>query len=214
MIDIETVDAKPSSAVASFGAVPFDPYNGTVDVENAREWTINVPDQIRLGRTIDPGTVAWWFLQSEEARKSIIPGLNGKATPFTVFATEFDDWLKERGLVKSNSLKVWSHGATFDVVIMTDLYRTFNRTAPWRYVNARDTRTIFDIFKPEQVQYGTAHRAVDDAIKQAIMVCESYQKHKGSNNKIELPTIVESEGLPPYISRSEYFQSKEIMSNV
>ncbi len=70
----------------------------------------------------------------------------------------------------------WSHGATFDLVIIEDILRQLNRPLPWNYWQLRDTRTLFDLgFDPEMPQ-GQKHDALQDAIRQAIGVQNVFSK--------------------------------------
>jgi exodeoxyribonuclease VIII len=208
MIDMETFGTKPNAAVATFGAVKFDPKANTVDISTSREWTLNVPHQMKMGRMMDPGTVAWWMTQSEEARSVVLPALNGKGIETKEFLLMFNDWLVEHGWTSKNPIKIWSHGATFDIVISTSMYDSVELNPPWRYVNARDTRTIFDMFKPKPVSYGVAHKAVDDAIKQAYMVNECYQLLLGNASKPDINPVANeaTPTLPPLMTRAAFEQ--------
>lgn len=208
MIDMETFGTKPNAAVATFGAVKFDPKANTVDISTSCEWTLNVPHQMKMGRQMDPGTVAWWMTQSEEARSVVLPALTGKGLTTQVFLEMFTEWLVKNGWTNKNPIKIWSHGATFDIVIATSLYDDIDLTTPWRYVNARDTRTIFDMFKPKPISYGVAHKAVDDAIKQAYMVCECYQLLLGNTSKPDIQPVANEAtfSLPPLMTRAAFDQ--------
>jgi hypothetical protein len=208
MIDMETFGTKPDAAVATVGVVVFDPKTQTVDTDNGVEWALSIPDQIRLGRKIDPSTVAWWMNQSEDARKVVIPPLNGKGMSVEGFCDSFDAWLVDRGASPKNPIKIWSHGATFDIVLGTSLYNNIDREPKWRYVNARDTRTIFEMFNPTPVKYGVAHKALDDAIKQAMMVNECYQLREGKGSEGTAKPIVNdlSKRLPPVMTREQFAQ--------
>ena len=72
----------------------------------------------------------------------------------------------------------WSHGATFDLVIIENLYRQLGRPVPWNYWQLRDTRTLFDLgFSPDMPQ-GGKHDALQDAIRQSVGVQNIYSKMK------------------------------------
>jgi exodeoxyribonuclease VIII len=72
----------------------------------------------------------------------------------------------------------WSHGATFDLVIIENLYRQLGKNLPWQYWQLRDTRTLFDLgFDPDMPQ-GSKHDALQDAIRQAVGVQNIYTKMK------------------------------------
>ena len=71
---------------------------------------------------------------------------------------------------------VWSHGATFDLVIIENIYRQLGKNLPWQYWQLRDTRTLFDLgFNPDMPQ-GSKHDALQDAIRQSVGVQNIYAK--------------------------------------
>lgn len=167
MIDMETLAVTPRAVVLSLGAVHFNPHgNGIGD---KLYFKINLDDQDALGREIDPNTVEWWGKQdpaimeeafSETDRIPLVEAME----KFHKFAWGCDTF--------------WSHGATFDLVIIQDLCSQLNRPLPWNYWQLRDTRTLFDLgFDPDMPQ-GSKHDALQDAIRQAIGVQNMYKKLK------------------------------------
>ena len=119
MVDMETLAVSPNAVVLSLGAAHFDPF-GT-GVEETIYFKINLDDQDKLGREIDPNTVEWWSKQDpaimEEAfsEHDRIP-LEEAMSQFHKFAWGCDAF--------------WSHGATFDLVILESLYRQVKRPLP------------------------------------------------------------------------------------
>jgi hypothetical protein len=79
---------------------------------------------------------------------------------------------------KYNNGKVWSNGASFDVVVMESAWRNFKQLPPWNFWNIRDTRTIYDItgVKLNADGHVTSHKAVEDAERQAVVVQQAYMK--------------------------------------
>jgi hypothetical protein len=72
----------------------------------------------------------------------------------------------------------WSHGATFDLVIIENIYKQLNKVPPWQYWQLRDTRTLFDLgYNPDMPQ-GSKHDALQDAIRQSVGVQNIYAKLK------------------------------------
>src|SRR5690606_26297309 len=73
MIDIETVDTKPSAGILSVSAVPFD-------IESGRTYhlpyydMLDIHKQIDCGRSMSLDTMLWWTKQNEKARKEAFSG--------------------------------------------------------------------------------------------------------------------------------------------
>jgi hypothetical protein len=167
MVDLETMAVSPNAVVLSLGAVHFNPFgNGVGDQLYFR---INIDDQDALGREVDPNTIEWWSKQDtvimEEAfspdnRISLVDAMD----QFHKFA-----W---------NCNTFWSHGATFDLVIIENIYRQLGKPLPWNFWQLRDTRTLFDLGFDPDMPKGGKHDALQDAIRQAIGVQNMYAKLK------------------------------------
>jgi len=165
MIDLETMAVSPNAVVLSLGAVHFDPYSN--GYSKSLYFKIDLDDQDKLGREIDPNTLDWWARQdieimeeafSQEGRISLVDALD----QFHKFAWGCDAF--------------WSHGATFDIVILENIYRQLNKSLPWNYWQIRDTRTLFDIgFSPDMPKENK-HDALQDAIRQSVGVQNVYAK--------------------------------------
>ena len=167
MIDLETMAVTPDAVILTLGAVHFNPYgNGIGDTLYFR---VSVDDQDTLGRAIDPSTLEWWAKQDpaimEEAFSSDdrIP-LAEAMDRFHKFA-----WGCNR---------FWSHGATFDLVMMENILRQIGKPLTWNYWSLRDTRTLFDIGLDPEMPTGSKHDALQDAIRQAIGVQNIHAKLK------------------------------------
>ena len=167
MIDMETMATSPSAVVLSLGAVHFDPRgNGVTD---SIYFKINLDDQDTLGREIDQGTLDWWAKQDPEIMEEAfspndrIP-LVEAMDRFHKFAWGCDAF--------------WSHGATFDLVILENIYRQLNKPLPWNFWQLRDTRTLFDLGVDPDMPQGSKHDALQDAIRQAIGVQNVYAQIK------------------------------------
>ena len=167
MVDMETLAVTPNAVVLSLGAVHFDPHQ--TGYTDSIYFKIDLDDQDKLNREIDPNTIDWWAKQDpaimEEAfsPEGRIP-LADAMDQFHKFAWGCDAF--------------WSHGATFDLVILENIMRQLRRPLPWNYWQLRDTRTIFDLgFDPDMPQ-GSKHDALQDAIRQAVGVQNIYAKLK------------------------------------
>lgn len=172
MVDMETLAVSPKSVVLSLGAVHFDPLSN--GIKDTIYFKIDLDDQDKLNREIDPNTIEWWGKQDpaimEEAFSATdrIP-LTEAMDQFHKFAWGCDAF--------------WSHGATFDLVIIEDILRQLNRPLPWNYWQLRDTRTLFDLgFNPDMPQ-GSKHDALQDAIRQAVGVQNVYSQLRNLKEK-------------------------------
>jgi hypothetical protein len=168
MLDLETWGTAPGCAIRSVGAVVFDPMgSGT-----GEEFYANVDDDscVALKLTREESTVKWWAKQSQQAQDSL---LRDRRSVYEV-SRDLEMWFRRvRGMF------VWSQGANFDEVIMQAVFRATGVQSPWKFYNARDTRTAYEMarFDPRTLKRdGVYHNALDDAKHQARCVQMSYAK--------------------------------------
>lgn len=165
MIDLETLGTSPGSIILSIGAVSFCPMRQEI----RDEFYVNVcrENSQACGMTIDQSTVDWWSRQSQEAIAALLVD--------PVHPSDAAQKFREFWSI-SNGEFVWSHGATFDIPLMEAMFRITCMPVPWKFWNARDTRTIFDISRcnPDRTK-GTHHNALDDARNQAEAVLKAYR---------------------------------------
>ena len=159
MVDIETLGTKPGSIIASIGAVVFCPKRGIGD--EIRE-LVDIESAQSFGLTIDAPTISWWFNQSVGARNALFDGYRHD------LPTALSNFSSFLGRLNS-PVRMWSHGPSFDLVLLEFAYQAANITVPWLYNSHRDTRTLFDIAGVNLSDYrvGTHHDALDDARSQA-----------------------------------------------
>jgi len=162
---METMAVTPNAVVLSLGAVHFNPYGS--GYSDKIYFRVSIDDQDSLGREVDPATIEWWGRQDpaimEEAfspdnRISLVDAMD----QFHKFAWGCD--------------RFWSHGATFDLVMLENIYRQLNKPLPWNYWQLRDTRTLFDLGFDPDMPTGSKHDALQDAIRQAAGVQNMYRK--------------------------------------
>lgn len=205
MLDLETWGKRPGYDIRSIGAVVFDPVNGTVGgiphtrvnvpqvgytpsfytaTENPLlpkdERPVNQQFNEKLRRyklTRDPETVQWWNDQTAEAQAAF-----ANPVDLSDALIAFIDWffaVNGNDIEQINACKVWANGPQFDVSILEAVYHAVQLPAPWYYRAPRDFRTITDaagMTHDDFCNYGTAHNALDDAIAQAMTVCEAYKR--------------------------------------
>jgi exodeoxyribonuclease VIII len=167
MVDLETMAITPRATVLSLGAVQFNPYgNGYSD---KLYMLIDIDNQDALGREVDPNTLDWWSKQDPKAMEEAFSPDNRVPLAeamdrFHKFAWGCDAF--------------WSHGATFDLVIIEDIYRQLGKPLPWNFWQLRDTRTLFDLGWNSDMPKGDLHNALQDAIRQSVGVQNIYSKLK------------------------------------
>lgn len=166
MLDLETLGTRLDAPIISIGACEFD------DKGTHRElYAILKLNQNDISHT-DMETVMWWMKQDDAARSIFnAPNAYRKDTGLKYFW----DWMQQ---FDPKGLRIWSHGAGFDIPIMENALRLAGDVdVPWGHRDARDTRTIFDLsgVKLEDFATGTKHNALDDAIAQAKAVIEAYR---------------------------------------
>jgi len=171
MLDMETLAVSPRAVVLSLGAVHFDPHS--TGIRDKLYFKIDLDDQDALGREIDPNTIEWWGKQDPQIMEEAFSAddripLTQAMDQFHKFAWGCDAF--------------WSHGATFDLVIIEDILRQLKRPLPWSYWQLRDTRTLFDLGADPDMPKGSKHDALQDAIRQAVGVQNVYAKLKLNRN--------------------------------
>lgn len=172
MLDLETWGTAPGSALRSIGAVLFDPHTDEIGNDT---FYANISDAscAAAGLVKEPGTIAWWKQQSQQAQDSLV----ADQLTLTEVGVAFNEWFR-----RVKGVFVWSQGANFDEPLWTAAMRAVGRPVPWKFYDARDTRTAYDIAKIDVRKIkrrGTYHNALDDARHQAVCVQTAYRKIEG-----------------------------------
>lgn len=173
MIDIETMGSSPNAAVASIGAVAFDWLGDDLPTPDEAEYffvRVDLGNCQRLGMEFDAATIYWWLQQEEEARKALVEG-----TPVGLQKAlrNLNTYIEEQTAGLTKLERVWSHGATFDLVILGQAYRRAGVKQPWSFRQARDTRTLYNLYyipDQERPEDTNKHHPLWDAWRQARMV--------------------------------------------
>ena len=130
------------------------------------------------GLIVDPATERWWAQQPPAAQDALLTD----PRPLDEVARDFSHW--SRAL---NVEYVWSQGANFDGVLWEAASLAVGRTAPWKFFNTRDTRTVYHVcgFDPFSVpRAGIHHSALDDAKHQALLVQRAIKGAVARSEKI------------------------------
>lgn len=172
MIDIETMGTSPNAAIITIGACVFDPYGtdteDTIPDEQKFSATISFQDNQKQNRAFDADTIAWWLRQSKEAQDGL---QEGDITNLRKALTMYNQFF---GNQKGRVSRIWAKSPDFDVVIMRDAFHSQNMMDLFKFWETRCVRTLTEAAYPNGDQptigVGVAHKALDDALRQALMV--------------------------------------------
>lgn len=196
MLDLETMDNKPTAAIAAIGAVAFDLTTGTLGKQFYRR--VDIESSQQFGGTIGANTVKWWLRQSATARSEITTNdttaLPSALNEFACFITRNTPYQLLSPATRNSQVRIWAQGTDFDLPIITSAMQRINMPVPWDYWNVSDARTITTAAKDYGIDLRTAvpfegekHHALNDAIHQAKTVMHIWQLFFGTQNKSELP---------------------------
>ena len=124
-------------------------------------------------------TVQWWNEQSKEAQAAF-------ANPVDLLQAlqEFSVWLRHSDPNYVNGgnypdIAIWANDPHFDCSILAAVYHALGLPVPWHYRAPRSMKTACELAgmtSADYSSYGTDHNALDDAIAQAMSVCEAYKR--------------------------------------
>lgn len=147
MIDLETLDTLPTAMVFSGAYAFFDDETGRID--QIQEMAIDVG--IQDYATISPKTVAWHIRKNIDLTAAILAGEDsykdehGVEHPLVIGRMEDFLLSMQRDMERFDvsKLETWSHGASFDLPLITfhSFYTMGSSLIDFR--NHRDTRTRF-----------------------------------------------------------------------
>ena len=168
MIDLETLDKKPTSVIVSVGICAFD-----IDgIHDKKYFILDCEEQMEKGRTISFDTLEWWFRQSKEVTDAAFN--QPDKLPIKKFLEQLGYFC-----AKNNIKKMYAQGTDFDLPMIRDLHDQYNHELPYDYWLARDTRTVYEFMKSEKPpRTGVHHNAMDDAIYQAQCVILAMKERK------------------------------------
>ena len=164
MIDLETLGTTPDSVIVSIAAVKFDPFDDyqTCGVTADQLPTLNILVDIdcQTDRRIDENTVIWWSQQDPLVQETVFSPI-GRVS----FADALDQLQR---FIWNTGGRVWAQGTQFDIAMLEHAYRSVNRAYPWRYSQARDSRTLLDLVAVSLPN--ATHDAAADCWRQIIGV--------------------------------------------
>jgi len=169
MIDLETLDVRPTATVLTLGAVKFNPFSDD-EPHSELYLKILVDDQDRLGRTTSDSTIEWWAKQD--------PAIMEEAFDQTSAVTV------EEALAQINKWvvgvdEIWGQGYGFDITMLEDMYRSIGKPIPWQFWQISDARTITKRMPkdPRKDMQTDLHNALADAYFQAKSVQIIFKHH-------------------------------------
>lgn len=181
MLDLETLSSSPRAMVLSIGALMFD-LDVPLHVETLDDFMINhmfgdcffMRFKQQPGREISPDTVAWWVRQGKAAIDKAFDLANRFDTR-DALVNSFYDWYK-----RHSPEACFAYPATFDHVILQNLYDDYGLDNPISYSRQLDMRTIvklLDIPKPNNLpEWLVPHDPVHDCVAQALWITEALTK--------------------------------------
>lgn len=165
MIDIETLATEPGAVILSIAAVKFDPFDDYLKkgtrLGDLPTLNLLVDIDSQQDRVINNDTVDWWSKQSDVVQESIF---GPDHVRFTL--GEALDQLHK--FFWNSGGRIWAQGTQFDITILEHAYRSVDRTPPWQYWQARDSRTLLDLVAVDLPP--ATHDAVEDCYRQIVGV--------------------------------------------
>ena len=167
-IDIETLGTKPDTTVLTIGAIKFNPF--TYEEPHSDLYLkVDADEQLDAGRSVDEDTLTWWTKQPQEIQDEAF--------------LSTDRISVEETLVQLNKYlvgvdKVWCQGPVFDICILENLYRQYDKHFNWVFWNIRDSRTLFGLMPedPRKKYKFAAHNALEDCRIQSKCIQEVYSE--------------------------------------
>lgn len=177
-LDFETLSLKENAVLLSLGACVFDPVTGEI----GETFYTAIDPRTQPGRDISASTVLWWLEQDQAARDKLTGAV--KAADLLPDADpDSDDWadLAERAAIPVNhvamAFNTWvgqfegvicwtNHGK--DHTWLDSMFEYSGFKNPISHRQQADYYTLKLLYPDVKADdYGVAHNALDDAIKQA-----------------------------------------------
>lgn len=193
MLDFETLSLKENAVLLSLGACVFDPATGEIGAQ----FYAAIDPRTQPGRDINPDTVLWWMKQDQAARDKITGAVKAAdllhtiddetpdaeaeeiyknaAHPIATVARSFLLFVDTLG----DDVECWTNGGV-DHTWMNSMFEYCGFKNPIPFWKQRDYRTLKALYPDIKAEdFGVAHNALDDAIKQAKHAC-ALLNHKES----------------------------------
>ncbi len=166
MLDIETFGTDSNSVIVSVSAVRFKMGTDEVDPDYF-EMGVDIQSQLDKGAVIDGDTVMWWLGQSKEAQHQL---LALEPMPVKYMTKAFRKWVGD-----AQTISLWGNGATFDNVILRNLFKRHGYHFPIPFWGDKCVKTYVDINGIDKRKFeftGIPHKGIDDCLHQ-INYCKA-----------------------------------------
>lgn len=172
MLDLETLSTRKHAAIAVISAVKFNRDDSQIVENKPFYMLIDRSSCEQVNMHVDEETIKWWKEKPLHLQKEIF---EGKRVHLKDALKAFSEWYGDSRLI-------WSQGATFDIPILEEAYHRWSLNPPWKFWQARDTRTIFDLagIKSSDLPSENLHHALYDCQRQIWGVKESYKRIKSA----------------------------------
>jgi hypothetical protein len=162
VIDLETLDTRPTAAIIAIGAVRFDPTLPDPAFDTFQS-LVEVGSAVQAG-TVSGATLAFWMQQSDQTRAQF----KGERELRDVLL-DLAAWFP------SENCQVYGYGADFDCVILSHAYRQHDLPVPWKYHNQRCLRTLTALAPSVPfIKATVAHDALADSLAEAEHLIKLY----------------------------------------
>jgi hypothetical protein len=178
MIDIETLDTKPTAGILSIGIVLFDVNNINKDLIEI-EILIDTNDLQKYNFTSSQSTLEWWNKQPEQVRNRAFT--DGNRVSILEGLTKLNNICEEY-----KPIRFWSQGINFDFVILENALNECKITPYWKFYQLRDSRTIQNILNYIPINKpAESHNAIEDCKYQISVVKYVYNKLLNDSTKLK-----------------------------
>ena len=171
MLDLETLDTKPSAHILELALVCFCPFTGHVNEALSRHVRFGLTPQ--AGATISPSTLKWWIVTNQSYFVELITSVDSllKVELFKIY-----DLIKQAR--ELGEVRVWNTG-TFDVDIINNAFvRELAIKEPlfqfWEVRDVRSLRQVAEDFGIYDGEWPISHNAKDDCLRQISYVHSVY----------------------------------------
>lgn len=142
VVDLETYGTRPGSVILQIGAKAFN--RGTeLTVNDNFSTTINYPDSVGFGFTVDQSTVDWWKKQPTQLHRAVLSGVKSVAEALD----SFEDFILTLYKESHAGLNIWGNSNDFDLGLLKAYYHRFDQETPWKFRDERDFRTLKEVFR-------------------------------------------------------------------
>lgn len=162
MIDINTLDTRPTAAIISLAAVRFCVSPWVVEVDDSFVVNVDPKSCGQFGLTMDSNTLAYWKSQPKEIRSKFSENPISLGTALD----RFTDWA-------GKTREVWFNGVAFDYPIFVNAFSAVKKESPFITYCVQDMQTMLKItgkmdeFKRKREEKNISPYSLDTALFQA-----------------------------------------------